>query len=110
MDAELYAIWTKFAAGVRILIISCSCHSGTIIKFNNTEIIRKGAENLPEREVGKGAAAIEHRTKQCGPVSSTIALKKPPNTNSIRTPKGFTSVFNIISDFHVIANQPHSVS
>ncbi|MGB5987381.1 MAG: caspase family protein, partial [Desulfobacterales bacterium] len=32
MDDELLAIWAKFAAGVRILVISDSCHSGTVTR------------------------------------------------------------------------------
>ena len=32
LDDELYALWKKFKKGVRIFIISDSCHSGTISK------------------------------------------------------------------------------
>jgi len=32
VDDELYAIWGKFAAGVRIFVLSDSCHSGTVNK------------------------------------------------------------------------------
>lgn len=33
LDDELAHLWTKFAPGVRILMFSDSCHSGTVAKF-----------------------------------------------------------------------------
>jgi metacaspase-1 len=32
LDDELYALWGKFNAGVRIVVVSDSCHSGTILR------------------------------------------------------------------------------
>jgi metacaspase-1 len=40
VDDELYSIWSKFAPGVRILVFSDSCYSGTVIKEALNQPIR----------------------------------------------------------------------
>ncbi len=42
LDDELYGAWMKFQAGVRILVFSDSCHSGTVLKM-----IKRDMENPP---------------------------------------------------------------
>jgi metacaspase-1 len=33
IDDELYEVWSKFAANTRVLVLSDSCHSGTVTRF-----------------------------------------------------------------------------
>ena len=35
IDDELFELWAKFKKGVRIVLVSDSCHSGTVAKANN---------------------------------------------------------------------------
>jgi len=48
VDDELYALWRKFAPGVRILVFSDSCHSGTVTKL----AYYQGTVSLRTRAVG----------------------------------------------------------
>ncbi len=51
VDDELYALWRKFAPGVRILVFSDSCHSGTVTKlayYQGTVSLRAAAVGSKE--------------------------------------------------------------
>jgi metacaspase-1 len=71
VDDELNGLYAKFAKGVRILVFSDSCHSGTVIKaayYQGTMVARASA---------LGAAAIRYRCMPPDAARRTYSLNKP---------------------------------
>lgn len=48
IDDELYGAWMKFKAGVRILVFSDSCHSGTVLKMRKADLENPPALRIRE--------------------------------------------------------------
>lgn len=54
IDDEMMALWIKFKPGVRILVISDSCHSGSIVKFFDHSNLNEPCfrpKNIPDKAI-----------------------------------------------------------
>lgn len=87
VDDELYAAFGKFAKGVRILVFSDSCHSGTVTKQAHTRYMQAtrsataGSEVIRYRNMPQDAALRTYRQNQkfYDKILSNPALKQAPN-------------------------------
>src|SRR5262249_55362979 len=60
VDDELYALWAHFKAGVRVFVLSDSCHSGTVTREVQYAYALQGNDHLA-RAYGSAGPSIRYR-------------------------------------------------
>ena len=49
LDDEFYALWQRFKAGVRILVLTDACHSGSILRGEDEDMVPKAMDSLTSK-------------------------------------------------------------
>ena len=81
IDDELYSLWSQFEAGVRVVVLSDSCHSGTMLKqvlYANLPPMTPVIQQFRARYAPSAARAVETRAQRL------FREVKPPKTTTCR--------------------------
>lgn len=49
LDDELYSLWQKFKPGVRILVLTDACHSGSVLRGGEDDLVPKAMDEMTSK-------------------------------------------------------------
>ena len=83
-DDELYAMWSHFAAGVKIFVLSDSCHSGTVVRAMLRSFALRSQPAPSRKEIFYGQLADESNRKKAPGLPAASRFKAIPGVTQAR--------------------------
>lgn len=92
LDDELRVLFARFSSGVRLLVLSDSCHSGTMLKGESAAVKNTGVQDefIYSRAMPRTAAIETHKQNLSfyGRIQVALPNPKPPIHASVRLLSG----------------------
>lgn len=95
VDDELYSIWSQFAAGVRIFVLSDSCHSGTVVRML-IQSRSRGPVTSPKQDYYTALADMAKGTKATGFPQPNSRYKNVPGDVQANTWKDHEALYRTV--------------
>jgi len=88
LDDELYQLWTIFKPGVRVVVVSDSCYSGSVAAFQSNQlpaVVRQRLADVNALPPTRGRALPEEVVKSTAEINQSLYAGIKARTESART-------------------------